>query len=113
VKIEVPGRDVYAYSVHLDDSPYQPYQLLGIKYGDAPFIHTERQAIRFARRTRGPAIDLINRDLEQAQGADAAFIFGDFNEPSAHDWTSAAVAAGQQPLAVALRSPASAATVQF
>ncbi|MGE0210706.1 MAG: endonuclease/exonuclease/phosphatase family protein, partial [Parvibaculaceae bacterium] len=33
VPIDVNGRTVYAFNVHLDDSPYQPYQLLGIEYG--------------------------------------------------------------------------------
>src|SRR5262245_51772576 len=26
VKIDVDGRSVYAFNIHLDDSPYQPYQ---------------------------------------------------------------------------------------
>ena len=34
VEIDVNGRKVHAYNIHLDDSPYQPYQLLGIEYGD-------------------------------------------------------------------------------
>jgi hypothetical protein len=38
--------------------------------------------------------------LKAAEGADAAFIFGDFNEPSHRDWTPEAVAAGLQPLVV-------------
>jgi exodeoxyribonuclease III len=101
VEIDVDGRSVYAFNVHLDDSPYQPYQLLDIEYGGAPFIDTESQAIRFARQTRGSAIELLSEDLAQADGADATFVFGDFNEPSAHDWTKPAVAADQQPLEVA------------
>ncbi len=101
VEIDVDGRSVYAFNIHLDDSPYQPYQLLDIPYGGAPFIETEAQAIRFAERTRGPAIELLREDLAAADGADAVFVFGDFNEPSGHDWTEAAVAAGNQPIAVA------------
>ncbi len=100
VQIDVDGRSVYAFNVHLDDSPYQPYQLTGIPYGGAPFIDTEAEAVRFARKTRGPAIELLKQELEEADDADATFVFGDFNEPSGHDWTAAAVKAGQQPVEV-------------
>jgi endonuclease/exonuclease/phosphatase family metal-dependent hydrolase len=100
VAIEVEGRTVYAFNVHLDDSPYQPYQLLGIEYGDWPFIKTEAEAVRFAEETRGPAIRLLMEDLKAADGAAAAFVFGDFNEPSHRDWTARAVAAGRHPTAV-------------
>ena len=34
VEIDVDGRKVHVFNIHLDDSPYQPYQLLGIEYGD-------------------------------------------------------------------------------
>src|SRR5262245_49042249 len=37
VELDVDGRSVYAFNIHLDDSPYQPYQLLDIAYGNAPF----------------------------------------------------------------------------
>ena len=101
VEIGVDGRTVYAFNVHLDDSPYQPYQLVDIPYGGAPFIDTEREAVRFARETRGPAVELMKQELGEADEADATFVFGDFNEPSAHDWTREAVAADQQPVEVA------------
>ena len=100
VRIDVDGRVVYAFNIHLDDSPYQPYQLLNIEYGAAPFIKTEAEAIKFAEETRGPALKLLAEDLKAADGADAAFVFGDFNEPSHLDWTKEAVAAGHQPIAV-------------
>jgi endonuclease/exonuclease/phosphatase family metal-dependent hydrolase len=100
VAIDVDGRKVYVFNIHLDDSPYQPYQLLDIEYGDAPFIKTEAEAIKFAAETRGPAIDLVESDLEEAAGADAVFLFGDFNEPSFRDWTEGAVKAGHQPVVV-------------
>lgn len=100
VAIDVGGRKVYAFNIHLDDSPYQPYQLLNIEYGDAPFIKTEAEAIKFARETRGPALDLLFADLKAAEGADAVFIFGDFNEPSFRDWTAETVAAGHNPIPV-------------
>lgn len=100
VPIDVNGTTVWAFNIHHDDSPYQPYQLLGIDYGDAPFIKTGAEAVDWADRTRKPAMDLLFADMAAAEGAAAVFVFGDFNEPSALDWTPAAVAAGQQPVAV-------------
>ena len=38
--------------------------------------------------------------MAAAGEADAAFVFGDFNEPSHRDWTESAVKAGLQPLVV-------------
>lgn len=100
VPIDVNGRTVYAFNIHLDDSPYQPYQIVGIEYGSAPFVKTEAEAVRFAEETRGPALKLLFEDMKAADGADAAFLFGDFNEPSHRDWTERAVKAGNQPMAV-------------
>ncbi len=100
VAIDVSGRKVYAFNIHLDDSPYQPYQLLGIPYGDSPFLKTEDEAVAAAKATRGRGLELLFGDLKAAEGADAAFVFGDFNEPSHHDWTAAAAAAGRHPIAV-------------
>jgi exodeoxyribonuclease III len=98
--IDVNGTTVWMFNIHLDDEPYQPYQLLGIEYGPAPFITTEAEAIRFAETTRGPAMDLLAQDMAAAEGAAAVFVTGDFNEPSGLDWTENAVAAGQKPVAV-------------
>lgn len=100
VPIDVNGTTVWAFNIHHDDEPYQPYQLLGIEYGPAPFIKTEAEAVDYAERTRGPAMDLLFEDMKAAEGAAAVLVFGDFNEPSEHDWTEAAVAAGQQPVKV-------------
>ena len=100
VPIDVNGVTVWAFNIHHDDEPYQPYQLLGIEYGPAPFITTEAEAVDWASRTRGPAMDLLFADMHAAEGASAVFVFGDFNEPSEYDWTDAAVAAGQQPVKV-------------
>jgi endonuclease/exonuclease/phosphatase family metal-dependent hydrolase len=100
VSIDVNGRKVYAFNIHLTDFPYGPYQLLNIEYGTAPFLTTEAEAVKTATETRGPALELLFADLAAADGADAAFIFGDFNEPSFRDWTEPAVTAGNQPLTV-------------
>lgn len=100
VEIEVEGRKVMAYNIHLTDFPYQPYQLLDIEYGEAPFLKTEAEAVAAAQAARGPALDLLLQDLAEGEGAAAVFIFGDFNEPSHRDWTEAAAKAGHHPLAV-------------
>jgi len=100
VAIDVDGTTVYAFNVHLTDYPYQPYQLLGIEYGDAPMLQTERQAIAAARQARKPGLDLLFEDIRSIPYNVPAFVTGDFNEPSHRDWTAKAVAAGQQPLVV-------------
>ena len=101
VAIDIEGRTAYAFNIHLDDAPYQPYQLTGIEYGPHPFLKTAEEAIAAAEATRGPALELLFEDLKAADGADVAFIFGDFNEPSSRDWTPDAAKAGNHPLAVA------------
>jgi endonuclease/exonuclease/phosphatase family metal-dependent hydrolase len=100
VAIEVPGRRVYAFNIHFDDFPYQPFQLARIPYGPAPFLATAADAEQAAVAARGAGVRLLIEDLAAAAGADAAFVFGDFNEPSHRDWTARAAAAGRVPLAV-------------
>ena len=100
VEIDVNGRKVIAYSMNLDDSPYQPYQLLNIEYGASPFLKTAQEAVAAAEATRGKAFKLLAEDIAAAGTADAQFVMGDFNEPSFRDWTDASVKAQHQPLAV-------------
>jgi exodeoxyribonuclease III len=100
VQIDVDGRIIWLFNMHHDDEPYQPYQLLGIEYGPAPFIKTEVEAIRYANETRGNEMDLFAADLKSAEGADAVFVTGDFNEPGYLDWTDGAVSAGTHPVKV-------------
>lgn len=100
VSLDVNGKTVWIFNIHLDDEPYQPYQLLDIEYGPAPFIKTEAEAVKFATQTRGPALGLLMADMELAKEAVAVFVTGDFNEPSLHDWTAEAVAAGNHPVPV-------------
>lgn len=100
VSIDVEGRTVFAFNVHFTDFPYQPYQLLDIPYSDAPFLDTEEETIVAAKAARGSAVDLLIDELDAANNADAAFIFGDFNEPSFRDWTSRAADQGLHPIAV-------------
>ena len=101
VKVYVDGRAVLVFNVHLDDSPYQPYQLLNIEYGAFPFLKTAVEAIDAARQTREPALKLLFADMDAAGEADTAFVFGDFNEPSHRDRSEAAAKAGRHPMAVA------------
>ncbi|KXS13103.1 DNase I-like protein [Gonapodya prolifera JEL478] len=101
VRVHVPGgRTVYAFNLHLDDAPYQPYQALGIEYGDWPYTNKSDELVCWATLTRGPSIDLLEKDINSVKNLDAAFLFGDFNEPSHLDWTDAAVRIGLHPLAV-------------
>jgi exonuclease III len=99
VAIDVNGTTVWLFNIHHDDEPYQPYQAVGIEYGPAPFTTDPAQLVEWANKTRGPAMDLLFADMAAAEGA-IAFVTGDFNEPSLHDWTDATVAVGQQPVAV-------------
>jgi endonuclease/exonuclease/phosphatase family metal-dependent hydrolase len=100
VAIDVPGRRVFAFNVHFTDFPYQPYQVFGIPYGDAPYLKSGPEAAQAAGKARGTGVALLVEDLKAAEGADAAFVFGDFNEPSHRDWTAATAAAGRHPFAV-------------
>jgi exodeoxyribonuclease-3 len=100
VAIDVQGRRVFAFNIHFTDFPYQPYQIVGIPYGDAPFLRTGADAAQAADAARGAGVALLVEDLKAAEGADAAFIFGDFNEPSHRDWTARTAAAGRHPFAV-------------
>ncbi|WP_170976511.1 endonuclease/exonuclease/phosphatase family protein [Rhizobium sp. FKL33] len=104
VEITIDGKRIMAYNIHLTDFPYQPYQLLNIEYGTAPFLKTGDEAVAAAKAARGPALDLLEQDMKAADSADAAFVFGDFNEPSHLDWTEAAVKAKLQPMVVAYPS---------
>jgi endonuclease/exonuclease/phosphatase family metal-dependent hydrolase len=101
VELDVEGREVWIFNIHLDDEPYQPYQLKGIEYGPAPFITTGAEAEKWAAETRGPAMDLLFKDMEAAVGAAAVFVTGDFNEPSHLDWTQAVAEDGLKPVVVA------------
>lgn len=100
VKIEAPGRTIYAFNVHFWDYPYQPFQFAGIPYETAPFLSTPEEGVEAARAARGDAVDLLVSELGQAGDADAIFVTGDFNEPSWRDWTQQAKESGRHPQAV-------------
>ena len=100
VVVDVGGRRVAVFNIHLTDFPYQPYQLLAIPHGDATFLQSAEQAVQAAARARGPALRLLLEDLASTADTEVQVIFGDFNEPSWRDWSERAVAAGRHPLAV-------------
>lgn len=100
VVIDAAGLRVHVFNIHADDFPYQPYQLLGIPYGEAPFLRTAEQAVAAAHAARDGALALLRADIRAAGAADLEVIMGDFNEPSHRDWTERAVAAGRHPLTV-------------
>jgi sialidase-1 len=95
------GRPLYVFNVHLPASPYQPYQLLRIPYGDAPFLDTAEELVAAAHAARGDGVTALLQELSpRIQAGDAVVLTGDFNEPSHGDWILAAVEAGLAPLAV-------------
>jgi endonuclease/exonuclease/phosphatase family metal-dependent hydrolase len=100
VVVDVEGHRVAVFNIHPTDFPYQPYQLLRIPYGDAPFLQTAAQAEQAAAEARGQALRLLLEDLDSVADTEAQVIFGDFNEPSWRDWSERAAALGRHPLAV-------------
>lgn len=101
VVIDADGIVVHAFNIHATDFPYQPYQLLEIPYGSAPFLDSAGQAIAAAREARAEALELLLEDVAALDGAAVELVFGDFNEPSHRDWTARAAQAGRHPMVVA------------
>jgi exodeoxyribonuclease III len=99
VRIDVDGHDVTIFNLHLEDAPYQPYQLVGIPYADAPFLQTAEEAIISAQATRGRTLNQLEKDLKELDDANI-IITGDFNEPSHRDWTMRAASIKRHPHAV-------------
>ncbi len=100
VVVEVGGRRLAVFNIHPTDYPYQPYQLLDIPYGDAPFLGTAGEAAAAAAAARAKALRLLREDLKTVGDTEAQLILGDFNEPSWRDWSERAAEAGRHPLAV-------------
>jgi exodeoxyribonuclease III len=100
VRIDLGRREATVFNLHLEPSPYQPYQLTGIAHHGAQVLTSEREAVDAATATRGQTISQLERDLAGLDG-EPVFITGDFNEPSFRDWTARAAARGRHPLPVA------------
>jgi endonuclease/exonuclease/phosphatase family metal-dependent hydrolase len=101
VILQVGERRIGVFNIHATDFPYQPYQVLGIAYGDAPFLKTEPEIVAAAKRARGAVMSLLLNEVAIADNLDAAIITGDFNEPSHLDWTERAAELGVHPMSVA------------
>lgn len=102
VEIEYSAdRTLHFFNAHFAPSPYQPYQLLKIPYGNAPFITTEKEAVHWADKVRGGQVSRLLSELSVAVESGLPVILtGDFNEPSHQDWTSRAKEAGCCPIKV-------------
>ncbi len=102
ISVKLPsGSEVWMFNAHLSHAPYQPYQLLGTPYADAPFIKTAEEAVAESRKARGSQITSLLSELKPAVAKNTpVFLTGDFNEPSHLDWTTRAAAAGLCPLPV-------------
>ena len=108
VEIATPTGKAWLFNVHLAHAPYQPYQLLKIPYADAPFIDTAEQAMEEALKARYAAVkEMLDEVAEVRSQETPIFVTGDFNEPSALDWTPPVHAAGRCPVAVHWPSSAS------
>ncbi|MDP6543251.1 MAG: endonuclease/exonuclease/phosphatase family protein [Phycisphaerae bacterium] len=99
------GQEVFVFNVHFLPSPYQPYQLLNIPYGGAPFIKTEKEAIAAAGKVHGGHLKSLLEEIQAARDQEIPiFITGDFNEPSHLDWTEPAARSGRHPIKVSYPS---------
>lgn len=79
IYIQTNQDKIYLFNIHLTDTPYQPYQLKNIDYGDgAPFISSHDDAIYYSCSARCEAIQSI---LSKISPSDKVIIAGDFNEP--------------------------------
>lgn len=96
-----PGLEIIVYNIHFRASPYQPYQLLNIPYGNGRFIKTEAEAIDEATKARGDQVDKLLRDMALSSPKNSlSFLTGDFNEPSHLDWTDKTTQIKRHPIQV-------------
>lgn len=77
------GKRIYIINVHLNDSPYQPYQLIMKDYGDGMCLtgKDEYSLFEYSRLARGEAIDDI---LSKIPRKSMTILCGDFNEPKGY-----------------------------
>jgi endonuclease/exonuclease/phosphatase family protein len=84
-----PGRVIAIGNVHLPSYPYSPQRIL--------LGASSREALRFERRYRVPAVEPALEALEElAETGIPSFLLGDFNAPSHLDWTSETVGSRPQ-----------------
>lgn len=82
VYITIKKKRVYIFNVHLNDSPYQPYQEKNIDYGDGfPSTDKKDELMCFSKMARGDAIDVIFNTITSKLQKYDCIVCGDFNEP--------------------------------
>ena len=115
IKIRLaPGQEVFVFNVHFLPMPYQPYQLLNIPYGNAPFIKTEKQAVAAAGKVHGRHLKSLLKEIQAVRDQGIPIIVtGDFNEPSHLDWTESAARSGRHPIKVSYPSSVALARAGF
>ncbi len=94
------GEQVVAMPLQFSFSPYQPYQLCGIAHDEQPFLNSAEAAAAGASSARGLAAERIAVAIRAAAAEGAVIAAGMVNEPSAADWSDAAVRAELCPMRV-------------
>ncbi|KAI8997941.1 Endonuclease/exonuclease/phosphatase [Gaertneriomyces semiglobifer] len=90
-------------NTHLPYTPYEPYQLLKIPYGEQPFLDSATDAEESSKKTRGHHVRELQKTMEELTDESKKSVIllcGDFNEPSHLDWTPKSTLSGYQPLPV-------------
>lgn len=105
-RIELPcGARAWVFNVHLPAYPYQPYDLR-----DGKLSMNEAAVVAAANTARGSQVTALLNDIAAAgalTSGEMAFVTGDFNEPSHHDWTEAAAGRTDRPYDLKVEWPAS------
>lgn len=105
-RIDTPGgANVWLFNTHFAHAPYQPFQLIGIPYADAPFLNNAAEAVASASQARAEHAAAMLAEINAVPADATVFVTGDFNEPSSLDWTNPAADAGRCPLAVEWPTP--------
>ncbi len=106
IRVELsPGKEAYVFNIHLPATPYGPYQLASIPYGNWPFYdpNNAEDLISVVQDQSG-RLNQVRGVLDEMEVAIESglpvFFTGDFNEPSHLDWTADAVAGGVKPAVV-------------
>jgi len=111
-RIALPGGAyAWVFNVHLTAYPYEPYDLR-----DGKLAKNEAVVIASANKTRGSQVTALLNDMTAAgalTSGDKVFVTGDFNEPSCHDWTQAAVNATSRTYDIKVEWPASKRIIDF
>ena len=84
-RVDINGTFINIVNIHLDDEPYIPYSLKGIKYTNTPQnIENKSDAVDLSFITKRDLIQSLMRDKNITDSP--TIIMGDFNEPSHLDY---------------------------